>query len=107
VLVDEKGFTVYAFSRDGRRKDRCAMTQGCTAVWPVIRTNGAPRAGRGVKRSLLATIRLSGGATQVTYAGHPLYHYSGDVSPASTSYVGVSQFRGVWRALKPTGAPAG
>ena len=107
VLVDGRGFTVYAFSRDGRRKDRCVMTQGCSVVWPAIPTSGAPRAGRGVKRSLLATIRISGRATQVTYAGHPLYHYSGDVSPGSTDYVGVSQFRGVWRALRPSGALAG
>jgi len=107
VLVDGRGFTVYAFSRDGKRKDQCVMTRGCTGVWPVIRTHGAPRAGRGVKRSLLGTIRISGGATQVTYAGHPLYHYSGDVSPGSTDYVGASQFGGVWRALKPSGAVAG
>jgi predicted lipoprotein with Yx(FWY)xxD motif len=107
VLVDGRGFTVYAFSRDGKRKDRCVMTHGCTGVWPVIRTHGTPRAGRGVKRSLLGTIRISGGVTQVTYAGHPLYHYSGDVSPGSTDYVGVSQFRGVWRALKPSGGLAG
>jgi len=107
VLVDGSGFTVYAFSRDGKGKDRCVTTNGCTAVWPILRTHGTPRAGHGVKRSLLGTIRLRGGITQVTYAGHPLYTYSLDVSPGSTDYVGTPEFRGVWRAVKPSGRVVG
>jgi predicted lipoprotein with Yx(FWY)xxD motif len=107
VLVDGTGFTVYAFSRDGKGKDRCVTTSGCTGVWPMIRTHGSPRAGHGVKRSLLGTIKIRGGVSQVTYAGHPLYHYSGDVSPGSTDYVGASQFGGVWRAVKSSGALVG
>ncbi len=107
VLVDGTGFTLYAFSRDGKRKDRCVMVSGCAHVWPLTRTHGSPHAGHGVKRSLLGTIRIRGGAVQVTYAGHPLYRYSGDVSPGSIDYVGASQFGGVWRAVKPSGAPVG
>ncbi len=67
----------------------------------------APRASHGIKRSLLGTIKIRGGAVQVTYAGHPLYRYSGDVSPGATDYVGTHQFGGIWRAITPSGAPVG
>jgi predicted lipoprotein with Yx(FWY)xxD motif len=107
VLVNGRGFTLYAFSHDGRNKDRCVMTSGCVGVWPVASTHGKPRAGHGVKASLLGTIRLSGGVRQVTYAGHPLYTYSADSGPGETTYVGASEFGGVWRAVNSAGKPVG
>ena len=103
ILVDGRGFTVYAFSHDSRNRDTCLAISGCASFWPPVRTSGRPRAGRGVRSSLLGTIRIHGGL-QVTYAGHALYGYSGDSSPGSTSYVGVSAFHGVWSALRSTGA---
>jgi len=42
----------------------------------------------GVKGSLLGAVRIRGCVVQVTYAGHPLYRYRGDVSPGATDYVG-------------------
>ena len=103
ILVDGRGFTVYAFSHDSRNRDTCIAMSGCQMFWPPVRTSGRPHAGRGVRSSLLGTIRIHGGL-QVTYAGHALYGYSGDSSPGSTSYVGVSAFHGVWSALRSTGA---
>ena len=102
ILVDGRGFTVYAFSHDSRNHDSCLAMSGCAAAWPPVRTSGRPRAGRGVRSSLLGTIRIAGGL-QVTYAGHALYGYAGDGSPGSTSYIGVSAFHGVWSALRSTG----
>jgi predicted lipoprotein with Yx(FWY)xxD motif len=102
LLVNSRGFTLYAFSKDPARKDTCVAKRGCTSLWPLVTTHGAPRAGHGVKRSLLGTIKVRGRA-QVTYAGHPLYTYSGDGSRGSTSYVGVRQFGGVWRGLRASG----
>lgn len=107
VLVNGRGFTLYAFSRDGRNHDRCMSISGCPGVWPLDRTHGRPAAGRGVHRSMLGTIRLAGGVTQVTYAGHPLYAYSGDSSAGQSDYVGVSQFGGTWRAIRASGHMAG
>jgi predicted lipoprotein with Yx(FWY)xxD motif len=103
ILVDGRGFTVYAFSHDRRNRNTCISMSGCSTLWPPIRTSGRPRAGRGVRTSLLGTIRIRGGL-QVTYDGHALYGYSGDFSPGSTSYVGVSAFHGVWSALRSNGA---
>ena len=107
ILVNSRGFTVYAFSRDGRGKDRCVAISGCTAVWPPLTTRGSVRAGAGVQASLLGTISLKGGARQVTYAGHPLYTYTADTGPGQTGYVGASQFGGVWQALQSSGRLVG
>jgi predicted lipoprotein with Yx(FWY)xxD motif len=103
LLVNSHGFTLYAFSRDSRNVDRCVSMSGCTSVWPLVRTGARPIAGPGVRRSLLGTIKVHG-SLQVTYAGHPLYTYSNDPGPGSTSYVGKSQFKGVWRGVRASGA---
>jgi predicted lipoprotein with Yx(FWY)xxD motif len=103
ILVNGRGVTVYAFTRDSRNHDRCAAIAGCTSVWPLVTTSGKPKLGSGVKRSLVGTIELPGGTRQVTYAGHPLYTYIASAGPGDTSYVGVSQFGGRWLALTAAG----
>jgi predicted lipoprotein with Yx(FWY)xxD motif len=45
----------------------------------------------------------STGGKQVTYAGHPLYTYSGDSGPGQTSYVGAKSFGGTWYAINASG----
>ncbi len=107
LLVDGSGFTLYVFSRDSRGKDRCAAIQGCTGVWPALTTRGRAVAGRGVKASWLGTIRLPGGAHQVTYDGHPLYTYAFDSGPGATGYVGTPEFGGVWHGLSASGKTVG
>ncbi len=106
ILVNSRGFTLYTFGSDSRRKDRCVSRSGCTQVWPLVKTNGKPKAGSGVNHSMLGSIKV-GGSEQVTYGGHPLYTYTGDSSPGSTSYAGFRQFGGVWRAIKASGHSAG
>jgi predicted lipoprotein with Yx(FWY)xxD motif len=103
ALVNGAGFTVYVFTHDGRKRDTCAAISGCTGIWPVVKTIGAPHAGAGVRRSLLGVIKLPHGVEQVTYAGHPLYLYSGDGSRGETDYVGANQFGGRWYAITAAG----
>ena len=103
ILGNGEGLTVYAFTRDTRNRDRCVTISGCTGIWPLVTTNGKPRLGAGVRRSLVGAIRPAGGPRQVTYAGHPLYTYIGSSGPGDTSYVGLSQFGGRWLALSATG----
>jgi predicted lipoprotein with Yx(FWY)xxD motif len=103
ILVNAHGRTLYAFTKDAMNKDRCTSTPGCTGIWPVVTTKGKPRAGAGVKTSMLGSIRLSNGSHQVTYGGRPLYTYVGDGSAGDTSYVGVSQFGGTWLAVTAAG----
>jgi predicted lipoprotein with Yx(FWY)xxD motif len=98
ILVSSSGRTLYEFTRDHANKNSCVSIRGCSEIWPSLRASGRPTAGSGVRASLLST---SGG--QVTYAGHPLYLYSGDSGPGKTSYVGVKQFGGTWYALNASG----
>jgi predicted lipoprotein with Yx(FWY)xxD motif len=104
VLVDASGFTLYRFTKDANNKDMCVKISGCLAIWPALKTTGNPTAGPGVRASLLSTIRLPGGARQVTYAGHPLYLYASSSEPAETFYVGAKQFGGTWYALNAAGS---
>lgn len=104
ILVNSGGFTLYAFTRDGRNKDVCAGIKDCSSAWPLLTTSGKALAGRGVRSSLIGTISVRRGVEQVTYAGHPLYTYAGDSRPGETSYVDFSQFGGRWPALSASGS---
>jgi predicted lipoprotein with Yx(FWY)xxD motif len=99
ILVNSSGRTLYEFTRDHGNKNSCAAISGCSSVWPSLKASGRPTAGSGVKASLLST--TSG--HQVTYAGHPLYTYTGDSGPGETSYVGVKAFGGTWYAINASG----
>jgi predicted lipoprotein with Yx(FWY)xxD motif len=103
ILVNGRGFTLYTFTKDARNKDACASISGCPSIWPVLKTGGKPIAGRGVKSSLIGTITTKSGAKQVTYAGHPLYLYSGDSGPGQTAYINFQQFGGRWPAVNAAG----
>ncbi len=96
IVVDSRGLTLYMFTADRSGSDHCVTVSGCAAAWPPLTVTGHPSAGDGLKASLLGTIKLPGGQRQVTYAGHPLYRYAGDSSPASTGYIGATSFGGTW-----------
>ena len=102
ILTTSSGFTLYEFTRDHGSTNSCVRIRECPQVWPALQSAGAPIAGPGVRGSLLSSIRISGGARQVTYAGHPLYRYSAD-SRGATGYVGARQFGGNWYALGASG----
>ncbi len=104
ILVDSKGFTVYLFTADGKNSDRCIKVSGCASAWPPLTVSGKPTAGSGAKSSLLGTITISGNRKQVTYAGHPLYLFAEDSSPAATGYIGASSFGGSWYGVSASGA---
>lgn len=103
ILVNGRGFTVYAFTKDSRNRDACVAIRECASIWPPLTSSGKALAGAGVKSSLIGTITIKGGAKQVTYAGHPLYTYTGDSGPGQTSYVNFSAFGGRWPAVNASG----
>jgi predicted lipoprotein with Yx(FWY)xxD motif len=104
ILVNSSGRTLYEFTRDHTNKNTCAPISGCSEAWPPLKTSGRPTGGSGIKASLLSSINLPGGGKQVTYAGHPLYTYSGDSGPGKTSYVGARAFGGTWYAISASGS---
>jgi predicted lipoprotein with Yx(FWY)xxD motif len=99
ILVSSSGRTLYEFTRDHANKSSCAAISGCSEVWPSLKASGKPTGGAGIKTSLLSS---HGGL--VTYAGHPLYTYSGDRGPGKTSYVGAKSFGGTWYAINASGS---
>ena len=101
IIVDGRGRTLYLFEKDKRGHSACSGA--CAMYWPPVITNGTPKAGRGVKTSLLGTIRRANGARQVTYAGHPLYRYLLDTKSGQTNGEGLQDFGGGWDALSPAG----
>jgi predicted lipoprotein with Yx(FWY)xxD motif len=103
ILSTSNGFTVYEFSRDRRNKDVCITISGCASTWPAVTTKAKPVAARGVNARLLGSIKLKNGSRQVTYDGHPLYHYSGDFGPRQTDYVGISASGGTWYGIDAKG----
>jgi predicted lipoprotein with Yx(FWY)xxD motif len=114
ILVDAHGITLYGWTNDASSKPTCYNdpTYHCSKAWPPLLTEGAPRAGRGVKASLLRVVKRHGGGLQVTYRGHPLYTDAGatsfglvaDKKPGDVRGLG---FAGLWFALSPSGAKIG
>ena len=103
MLVNGRGFTLYAFTTDKRNYDSCVKKSGCLAAWPPVTTGGTPIAGSGVRSSLIGTIKLGSGRRQVTYAGHPLYTYIADRHPGQTNFVNILSFGGRWPAVNAAG----
>lgn len=103
IVVSRSGLTLFTFTRDRARTDACVRISGCSAVWPVLTSSGKLSAGKGLRSSLLSTIRLPNGARQVSYDGHALYTYSLSTRPGDISYVGANEFGGRWYALNAVG----
>jgi predicted lipoprotein with Yx(FWY)xxD motif len=102
ILTDSKGLTVYLFEKDGGTTSAC--NGPCAAAWPpVTDTPAQPTAGGGANQALLGTTIRTDGATQLTYAGHPLYRFAGDQKPGDTNGQGLRSFGAGWDALRPSG----
>ena len=100
VLANAGGRTLYWFAIDTPTKSRC--TGACAGTWPPV--TGSPRAVAGAAAAgRLATIKRSGGATQITWNGHPLYTYAGDSAAGQTNGNGINGFGGIWHAVVLSG----
>jgi predicted lipoprotein with Yx(FWY)xxD motif len=100
VIADRTGEAVYLFDRENAARSECYGK--CGVAWPPLLTKGKPRAGAGTRQSLLGTTKRRDGKLQVTYAGHPLYHFQGD-SPGNILCQAVDEFGGRWLVVKPSG----
>jgi predicted lipoprotein with Yx(FWY)xxD motif len=102
ILFSGGDRAVYIFTHDGMDKTRCYGA--CAKAWPPFFAKGKPRAGKGVDRSLLGTIRRRDGRRQVTYRGQPLYFYVGD-PPREVRCQNVVEFGGTWLVVDAAGQP--
>ena len=103
ILFDGKGRALYAFTRD-RRGGASRCYGACAKAWPVYFSSGRLVAGKGVKRSLIGTVRRRDGRRQITYNGRPLYYYVGDKSAGQVTCQNVDEFGGTWLVMRPSGA---
>jgi predicted lipoprotein with Yx(FWY)xxD motif len=101
VLVDSHGRTLYLFEKDHNSLSMC--NSACAKFWPRLTSHGSPRAGKGVRQSLLRLSSVRNGVGQVTYGGHPLYRFVGDKHPGQTSGEGLDNFGAEWYAIGPNG----
>lgn len=100
ILVDSEGRTLYDFHKD---KGTSTCYGACAQTWPPLLTEGEPQAKGGASTGMLGTTKRNDGTVQVTYAGHPLYTFTGDKKPGEANGNDVDAFGAEWYALQPNG----
>ena len=105
ILTDGRGFTLYAFDADKGTMSNCSGA--CATAWPPDTATGTdPQVGTGATQSLVGQTTRADGTTQLTYAGRPLYLFTGDSAPGSTNGDGSTAFGARWDAVTATGQDA-
>jgi predicted lipoprotein with Yx(FWY)xxD motif len=102
ALVDGQGRALYLWEADTNGTSTC--TGACAAAWPPVTVSGTAQAGSGVTQSLLGTVKRADGTEQVTYNGHPLYHFVGDTGPGMAKGQGSKAFGADWYVLNAKGS---
>jgi predicted lipoprotein with Yx(FWY)xxD motif len=105
VLVTDKDYALYMFQPDNHRAVTC--TGACAGTWPpLMLPDGATLvAGPGVKQSLLSSAPDPAGGRVVTYAGWPLYGYTGDTGPDQATGEDIDLNGGEWYVMRVSGQP--
>jgi predicted lipoprotein with Yx(FWY)xxD motif len=93
MLFDSRKQAIYIFEKDPKGETVCY--DECAEAWPPVYTEGEPRAAKGVKQSLLGTVKRRDGKLQVTYAGKPLYFYDHE-GPGEVRCHNVDLNGGLW-----------
>ncbi len=102
ILVDGAGLTLYEFTPDSAGTSTC--TGDCAANWPPLESSAAPSVGTGLTASDFGTITRADGSSQVTFDGHPLYHFAGDSAAGDTKGQGLA---GKWYVVGAEGTMIG
>jgi predicted lipoprotein with Yx(FWY)xxD motif len=101
ILLDGRGFALYAFTRD---HGRSTCTGACARAWPPFIVARRPLARTGARASLVGVVRRRDGRLQATYAGRPLYYYVGDRKPGQVLCQNVSEYGGLWLVMRASGS---
>ncbi len=102
ILVDGDGKTLYEFTPDTAGTSTC--TGDCAGTWPPLTSDAAPTVGTGLTAADFGTTTRDDGSTQVTFDGHPLYHFAGDTAAGDTKGQGLG---GKWYVVGADGSMIG
>ena len=69
-------------------------------VWPAVTVTGTPTVGSGLDKSKLTVETQPNGTKQVSYDGHLLYTFQGDLKSGTANGQGLG---GIWFVLTPAG----
>lgn len=100
ILVNGKGYTLYASSADTATKSVCASS--CATIWSPVAGSEEPKLGPGLKKSLVGDMTRADGRHQLTYGGHPLYTYQADTGPHLVNGQGLKDFGGTFYIVSAT-----
>ena len=101
-LTDGSGRALYMWLGDGAAKSNCSGD--CALSWPPLIADTAPRVTGEASPADVGTTTRAGGGKQVTYKGHPLYHFVVDSGPGTTKGQGSDSFGARWWLVAPSGA---
>jgi predicted lipoprotein with Yx(FWY)xxD motif len=104
-LVDATGKTLYVLQSDSKGASSCY--DACSTKWPpLLAPQGTPRAlDPSIKADAIVNIQRTDGTVQVTYQGHPLYHYGQDATAGQINGQRQKDQFGEWYMLDPAGKP--
>jgi predicted lipoprotein with Yx(FWY)xxD motif len=97
IIVNAKGFTLYAFDPDGTSTVTSKCIDACANIWPAQVAPKKPVVGKGLKQKLVGI----GGGGQLVYNDHLLYRYSGDSKAGQTNGQNIAN---IWHVLNGKGA---
>ena len=100
MLFGSNKQAIYIFENDPKGKTVCYGE--CAEAWPPVYTKGEPKAAKGVRQSLLGSVKRRDGRLQVTYAGKPLYFYAHE-GPGEVRCHNVDLNGGLWWVVGPDG----
>lgn len=96
-LADDKGMTLYRFTKDGPDRSACGAANDCLKKWPLFLADTTEQ-GPGVDPAAAGVMTREDGARQSTYKGQPLYYFFKDKAGGDTNGQGVN---GVWFVVAP------
>jgi len=102
-LVDATGKALYMLDKDSGGTSTCS--DACSTEWPpLLAAQGTPRGmDEAVRADAIGTTKRTDGTVQVTYAGHPLYHYAKDLAAGQLNGHAEKDAFGAWHLVAPDG----
>jgi len=96
-LTDEKGLTLYTFTKDTASSGKSTCNGGCATAWPPLAASAAPAKPAGATGDFTIITR-DDGAKQVAYKGMPLYYFASDKAAGDVKGQGLNS---VWFVAAP------